>query len=91
MNKFALVLFYDILVYSKDRAAHEKHLLTVFSILSEKKLHINAGKCHIRKEGYKILDIGSLHKGLPLTMTRFKCLSPGLHLAISIAFEASWV
>ena len=52
---FVLVFFNDILAYSKDRTAHKKHLLTVFSILVEKKLHIKSAKCHIGKERLEYL------------------------------------
>ena len=44
LRKFMLVFFDDILVYSTDVNLHEEHLILVFSILQENRLHANTKK-----------------------------------------------
>ena len=45
LRKFVLVFFDDILIYSKDLAAHAGHLATVFQLLIEHSLVVNKRKC----------------------------------------------
>ena len=45
LRKFVLVFFDDILVYSTE--IHEEHLILVFFILQENKLHVNVAKCQL--------------------------------------------
>ena len=45
LNKFLVVYFYDILVYSNTYDEHLSHLHKLFKILQENKLSINFKKC----------------------------------------------
>ena len=45
LRKFALVFFDDILVYSRDMAAHVEHLGAVFQLLMANRLVVNKKKC----------------------------------------------
>ncbi|CAH9079638.1 unnamed protein product [Cuscuta europaea] len=45
LRKFALVFFYDILVYSKTEEEHQEHLRKVLSALKENELVVNLKKC----------------------------------------------
>lgn len=45
LEKFILVFFSDILVYSPDSASHIEHLKETLRILQEHKLVINTKKC----------------------------------------------
>jgi transposase InsO family protein len=45
LDSYVVVYLDDILVYSKDSNAHEKHLESVFSILSSNGLHVKETKC----------------------------------------------
>ena len=47
LRKFVLVFFDDILVYSTDIQIHEEHLILIFSVLQENKLHVNVAKCQL--------------------------------------------
>ena len=45
LQKFVLVFFDDILVYSRDMASHMKHLEAVLCILAKEQLFANLKKC----------------------------------------------
>ena len=47
LRKFVLVFFDDILIYSQDEALHEEHLMVVFTLLKQNRLHINTAKCYL--------------------------------------------
>ena len=47
LRKFVLVFFDDILVYSTDIQIHEEHLILIFSVLQENKMHVNVAKCQL--------------------------------------------
>ena len=55
LQKFILVFFDDILVYSTDVQLHEEHLILVFSILQENQLHFNMAKCQLGQERLEYL------------------------------------
>lgn len=45
LQKFFLVFFDDILVYSKDMEAHVQHLEKLFKVLASHQLYANVKKC----------------------------------------------
>jgi hypothetical protein len=45
LNKFVLVFIDDILIYSKNRGEHEKHLRLVLQVLREHQLYAKFSKC----------------------------------------------
>jgi hypothetical protein len=45
LDKFVIVFIDDILVYSKSKEEHEKHLRMVFQVLRENKLYSKLSKC----------------------------------------------
>ena len=45
LRKFALVFFYDILIYSKDEFDHVRHLRAIFKLLHKHHLVVNKNKC----------------------------------------------
>ena len=47
LRKFVLVLFYNILIYSKNVESHHEHLTLVFQLLTDHQLHINLSKCSL--------------------------------------------
>ena len=44
-DKYILVFFDDILIYSKNEEEHEKHVREVLSILREHQLYAKMSKC----------------------------------------------
>jgi len=45
LRKFAIVFFYDILIYSKSWKDHVQHVDTVLKLLEEKQLYEKSSKC----------------------------------------------
>ena len=45
LRRFALVFFYDILVYCKDVQSHIEHLQQVSELLQDNALVVNCKKC----------------------------------------------
>ena len=56
LDNFVVVFIDDILVYSKDRDEHEKHLRLVLQTLREEKLYEKLSKCEFWLE--KVLFLG---------------------------------
>lgn len=57
LDKFAVVFIDDILVYSKDRDDHEKHLRLVLQTLREHKLYAKLSKCEFWLEKVSFLGL----------------------------------
>ena len=55
LDKFVLVYLDDILIYSKTKAEHLKHIDTVLSVLSENKLYAKLSKCEFMKHEVEYL------------------------------------
>ncbi|GKC33722.1 RNA-directed DNA polymerase [Tanacetum coccineum] len=45
LNKFVVVYFDDILVYSKTKSDHQTHLQQLFTVIDQEKLYGNLEKC----------------------------------------------
>jgi hypothetical protein len=45
LDQFAVVFIEDILIYSKSKEDHERHLRLVLQVLKEKKLYAKLKKC----------------------------------------------
>lgn len=75
LQKFVLIFFDDILVYSEDMQQHVEHLREVFEVMKEKKLFAKRSKCafgtkRVRKKVYLWI------------LVRFKLLQSGRNLLI---------
>lgn len=55
LRKFCLVFFDDILVYSRSREEHKKHLKMVLQVLADQNLFANKKKCSFGKEEIEYL------------------------------------
>ena len=56
LRKFALVFFYNILVYSPIMETHKDHLRVVLNILRENHLVANKKKCQFGKPQIEYID-----------------------------------
>nr|GEY56355.1 putative reverse transcriptase domain-containing protein [Tanacetum cinerariifolium] len=45
LDKFVIVFIYDILIYSKNKEDHEKHLNTIIELLKNERLYAKFSKC----------------------------------------------
>ena len=55
LDQFVVVFIDDILIYSKDRLEHDKHLRIVLQILREKQLYAKWSKCEFWLESVTFL------------------------------------
>ena len=55
MEKFLIIYFDDILIFSKDKESHGEHLRLVCSILFKKQLYTNPKKCTFFTESITFL------------------------------------
>ena len=55
LDQFVVVFIDDILIYSKDRLQHDKHLRIVLQILREKQLYAKWSKCKFWLESVTFL------------------------------------
>ena len=65
LDKFVIVYFNDILIYSSSETKHLQHLRKVFTVLQENELYINLKKCSFMT--------------MSLILLRFVVSSQGIH------------
>ncbi|XP_057532976.1 uncharacterized protein LOC130810869 [Amaranthus tricolor] len=90
LDKFVVVFIDDILVYSKDRDGHEKHLRLVLQTLRENKLYAKSSKCDFWLEKVSFWDILFLRRASRLIRRKYWQFEAGHHQRMSPKYEVSW-
>ena len=55
LDKFVVVFINDILIYSKTKEEHDKHLQIILQVLREHKLYAKFSKCEFFKDKIQYL------------------------------------
>ena len=65
----------DIVVKSKLMSEHETDLTSIFKILREHKLHLNASKCSFGVDSGKFLGYMVTHRGIEVNPNQIKAIN----------------
>lgn len=74
IGKFVIVYLYDILVYSRSKEEHMRHLNYVLQRLQQKKLLLNLKKCSFMKEELVYLGFVIFAEGLKMDLENIKAI-----------------
>lgn len=74
MYEFVVVYIDDLLVFSKSREDHLKHLEIVLSLLQENKHFVGRNKCHFMTEEIEILGLTVSERGINIDDSRIKAV-----------------
>ena len=80
MEKFLVVYFDDILVFSKDKESHGEHLRLVCSILLKEQLYANPRKCTFFTESITFLGFIVSSQGVYVDPDKIKAIIECLNL-----------
>lgn len=83
IDRFVLVYFNDVIIYSLTLESHLKHLQAVFNILWKKKLHVNKKKYKFFTDIWALLCLLVVFR---LIEVRFLQLLSGQHQKASMMF-----
>ena len=70
LDKYVLVFFDDILIYSKNEEDHEKHVREVLSILREHQLYAKMSKCTFFAKKVEYLGFIVSQEGIAIDPTK---------------------
>ena len=74
LDKFVLVFFDDVPIYSANPQDNAKHLPKLLGKLREHKLYANASKCEILKTSVEFLDQQICRGGMTPTKAKLKAV-----------------
>jgi len=74
IDRFVVVYFYDILIYSQSEEDHVRHLHEVLTMLSNEKLHGNLEKCHFFTPQVVLLGFIVSTQGIHVDESKIKAI-----------------
>jgi len=77
LRKFVLVIFDDILIYSKPWNDHAKHVDRVLKLLEEKQLYAKTSKCFFGVQDVEYLGHIVSHEGVKVDSKKLNLLRNG--------------
>ncbi|GKA62812.1 putative reverse transcriptase domain-containing protein [Tanacetum coccineum] len=74
LDKFIIVFIDDILVYSKDKEEHGKHLKIILELLKEERLYAKFSKCDFCLDSVQFLDHVIDNKGVHVDPAKIEAI-----------------
>ncbi|GKC05872.1 putative reverse transcriptase domain-containing protein [Tanacetum coccineum] len=74
LNKFVIVFIDDIIIYSKNKEEHEKHLKIILELLKNEQLYAKLSKCDFWLESVQFLGHVINNKGVHVDPAKIKAI-----------------
>ncbi|XP_017415171.1 uncharacterized protein LOC108326280 [Vigna angularis] len=90
LDKFVVVFIDDILIYSKSREEHERHLRLVLGVLREKKLYAKLSKCEFWMDEVQFLGHVISAEGISVDPAKVRAVLEWESPLRSLKLGVSW-
>jgi hypothetical protein len=90
LDKFVIIFIDDILIYSKDKEEHAKHLRIALQILREHQLYAKFSKCEFWLDQVEFLGHVINKEGIAVNPSKVASVLNGSHQRMSNRLEDFW-